>query len=188
MGLRQVPLSVWSYLHGPGIIAALHYPPSLSLGPLRAMPLSPGRHSRTAASCAGDEDKPAPEASRRPSTTLVPDAIEVASQSGDDDEFDPSDQSFNANDGSTSVTSSVYACTYERGRRYHCFKNARYPIPNDDQEQDREDMKHAMLMELTDGTLFYSPIGEHPQSILDIGTGTGELVAFVCCGVLAESH
>lgn len=62
---------------------------------------------------------------------------------------------------------------YERGRRYHVFKNGRYPIPNDDIERDREDLKHAMLMELTDGVLFYAPVGS-PQSILDVGTGTGE--------------
>ncbi|OAQ89460.1 helix-turn-helix, Psq [Purpureocillium lilacinum] len=103
--------------------------------------------------------------------TVEAPTIEVASQPGEEDEFDLTDDPFN--DGSTSVTSSVYACTYERGRRYQCFKNGRYPIPNDDQEQDREDMKHAMLMELTDGTLFFSPVGDNPQSILDIGTGTG---------------
>ncbi|POR32790.1 Uncharacterized protein TPAR_07015 [Tolypocladium paradoxum] len=137
------------------------------------MASSPLRHSRTGARGAGDDNKPASEAPGSPSASLASGAIEVASQSGDDDEFDLTDQSFNVGDGSTSVTSSVYACTYECGRRYHCFKNGRYPIPNDDQEQDREDMKHAMLMELTDGTLFFSPIGERPQSILDIGTGTG---------------
>lgn len=104
--------------------------------------------------------------------TVEAPTIEVASQPGEEDEFDLTDDPFN--DGSTSVTSSVYACTYERGRRYQCFKNGRYPIPNDDQEQDREDMKHAMLMELTDGTLFFSPVGDNPQSILDIGTGTGK--------------
>lgn len=73
-----------------------------------------------------------------------------------------------------SASSSVYAHTYEKGRRYQTFKNSRYPIPNDDQEQMREDMKHAMLMELTDGKLFYSPVGTHPQKIVDIGTGTGK--------------
>jgi hypothetical protein len=41
-------------------------------------------------------------------------------------------------------------------------------------EQNREDMKHAMLMELTDGKLLYAPIGDYPQKIVDIGTGTGE--------------
>lgn len=99
-------------------------------------------------------------------------AIEAASETGGDDEFDAISELFE--DDTTSVTSSIYAHTYERGRRYQSFKNGRYPIPNDDFEQNREDMKHAMLMELTDGKLFYAPIGENPQKILDIGTGTGE--------------
>lgn len=108
-----------------------------------------------------------------PVTTLATEApaIEAASESGGDDEFDAISELF---DDTTSVTSSIYAHTYERGRRYQSFKNGRYPIPNDDFEQNREDMKHAMLMELTDGKLFYAPIGENPQKILDIGTGTGE--------------
>lgn len=105
-------------------------------------------------------------------STTVP-AIEAASETGDDEEeFDASSELFG--DGTTSVTSSVFAHTYERGRRYQCFKNGHYPIPNDDMEQNREDMKHAMLMELTDGKLFYAPIGDNPQKIVDIGTGTGE--------------
>lgn len=97
--------------------------------------------------------------------------MEVARQPGEEDDFD-----FNGDpidDDCTSITSSVRACTDEHGRRYQCLKSGRYPIPNDDQEQDREDMKHAMLMELTDGALFFSPVGDNPQSILDIGTGTG---------------
>ena len=105
-------------------------------------------------------------------TDLDRQVIESASAPGEDDEFDVEDGL--PNDETTSVATSVYACTYENGRRYHHFKNGRYPIPDDDTEQDREDMKHAMLMELTDGTLFYAPVGNHPNAILDIGTGTGE--------------
>jgi hypothetical protein len=95
----------------------------------------------------------------------------------EEDEFeltDLTDGYDTASTGSTSVTSSVYAHTIENGRRYQHFKNGRYPIPNDDEELNREDMKHAMMMELCDGRLFYAPIGENPQKILDIGTGTGE--------------
>jgi hypothetical protein len=105
--------------------------------------------------------------------TSVP--IEPASGPDEDDEFETTDGIDTRSAGSASATSSIYAHTYENGRRYQCFKNGRYPIPNDDSEQDREDMKHAMMLELTDGELFFAPIGEHPQSILDIGTGTGEL-------------
>jgi hypothetical protein len=120
-----------------------------------------------------DEAKPGKSLS--PETVPAPSSdapIEAASEPGGDDEFDASSEVFG--DDTTSATSSVYAHTYERGRRYQSFKNGRYPIPNDDQEQNREDMKHAMLMELTNGKLFYAPIGDNPQKILDIGTGTGE--------------
>ncbi|EWG54720.1 hypothetical protein FVEG_12855 [Fusarium verticillioides 7600] len=49
----------------------------------------------------------------------------------------------------------------------------RYPIPNDDAEQNRDDMKHAMMLELTNGNLFFSPIVGNPQKIIDLATGTG---------------
>ncbi|KHO01582.1 Methyltransferase type 11 [Metarhizium album ARSEF 1941] len=90
-----------------------------------------------------------------------------------DDEFDL-DSSLPSDDTTASLSSSIYTSfSYERGRRYQSFGDGRYPIPNDDLEQNREDMKHAMLMMLTQGKPFFSPIGTHPQKILDIGTGTG---------------
>ncbi|GAM36792.1 hypothetical protein TCE0_018r06166 [Talaromyces pinophilus] len=111
--------------------------------------------------------------------SLVDTSVPIEPASGreeeEEDEFETTDGIDVRSTGSASATSSIYAHTYENGRRYQCFKNGRYPIPNDDSEQDREDMKHAMMLELTDGELFYAPIGDHPQSILDIGTGTGEL-------------
>lgn len=119
----------------------------------------------------GPDDSPAPS----PMLETRAPAIDAATRPGDEDEFEIDEEPF-GDDGITSVTSSVYACTYERGRRYHCFKNARYPIPNDDMEKDREDLKHAMLMELTDGALFYSPV-KNPQHIIDCGTGTGKAVS-----------
>ncbi|KAI1638311.1 S-adenosyl-L-methionine-dependent methyltransferase [Biscogniauxia mediterranea] len=91
----------------------------------------------------------------------------------EDDEFVTEDWDDASSSASTSITSSIYAHIYENGRRYHKYKHGRYPIPNDDIEQNREDMKHAMMMEITDGQLFYSPIGDQPSKILDLGTGTG---------------
>ncbi|KAM7184108.1 S-adenosyl-L-methionine-dependent methyltransferase [Naviculisporaceae sp. PSN 640] len=88
------------------------------------------------------------------------------------DEFEPKDIDGSSFADSTSVASSIYQHSYENGRRYHAYKNARYPIPNDDLEQNREDMKHAMMMELTNGKLFFAPI-ESPTKIIDLGTGTG---------------
>ena len=91
-----------------------------------------------------------------------------------DDDVDFSECYDSGSSASVSVTSSALRTEVEHGRTYQYFKNGRYPIPNDDEEQSREDMKHAMLLELTDGRLFYAPVGDHPQRIIDVGTGTGE--------------
>lgn len=52
-------------------------------------------------------------------------------------------------------------------------RHGRYPIPNDEHEQNREDMLHAMMLEATDGRRFFAPIVDQPFKILDLGTGTG---------------
>ncbi|KXH49767.1 methyltransferase [Colletotrichum simmondsii] len=100
-----------------------------------------------------------------------PDIIEAGGDVSDD-VFQPSEWDASSS-GSTSITSSVLKHSYENGRRYHSFRDGRYPIPNDDIEQNREEMKHAMVMELTDGKLFHAPIGDSPSKIIDLGTGTG---------------
>ncbi|KAK7418946.1 hypothetical protein QQX98_003649 [Neonectria punicea] len=104
------------------------------------------------------------------------DALIEAGGSDEDGEFSASDfDAGSLGDGSdsTSLGSSIYAHSYENGRRYHRYRHGRYPLPNDEAEQNREDMLHAMMLEATDGRLFYAPVGEHPQKIADLGTGTG---------------
>ncbi|KAK5657880.1 hypothetical protein OQA88_2428 [Cercophora sp. LCS_1] len=61
---------------------------------------------------------------------------------------------------------------FHHGRRYHHYRSGTYPLPNDQLEQDREDMKHVMMLDLTDGKYFLAPI-QKPQSVIDLGTGTG---------------
>jgi hypothetical protein len=73
----------------------------------------------------------------------------------------------------TSLASVLQQHTYERGLRYHAFQDGKYPFPNDENEQNRDDMKHAMIMELCEGKLYYAPIREAAPTILDLGTGTG---------------
>jgi hypothetical protein len=73
---------------------------------------------------------------------------------------------------STSISSSVRDYAFEHGRRYHKFREGRYQFPNDESEQEREDMKHAMVVNLCGGKLHYAPLN-NSQNILDIGTGTG---------------
>ncbi|KAK5991324.1 Methyltransferase pytC [Cladobotryum mycophilum] len=96
--------------------------------------------------------------------------------SDEDGEFSASDfdtESIDDASDSTSIGSSILEHSYENGRRYHRYRHGRYPIPNDEAEQNREDMLHTMMLEATDGRLFYSPIGNNPQKIIDLGTGTG---------------
>ncbi|ERS96833.1 hypothetical protein HMPREF1624_07042 [Sporothrix schenckii ATCC 58251] len=99
--------------------------------------------------------------------------IELADEPPESDEFDPVADWDDLNLPPRDAATGVWQHVYENGRRYHLYKYGRYPIPNDDAEQQREDMKHAMMLELTNGRLYFAPIGDNPQKILDIGTGTG---------------
>ncbi|KFY77185.1 hypothetical protein V499_03390 [Pseudogymnoascus sp. VKM F-103] len=72
-----------------------------------------------------------------------------------------------------SLTGEANEYVFENGRRYHGYKPGRYMLPNDENEMDREDMKHHISMLITKGRLHLAPIGADPEVILDIGTGTG---------------
>ncbi|OLN92122.1 hypothetical protein CCHL11_01493 [Colletotrichum chlorophyti] len=97
-------------------------------------------------------------------------AIEVDDAEPSEDGYaTASDASSN---GSTSLASSIRDFNFENKRRYHKFKEGRYMMPNDDAEQEREDMKHAMVVHICGGSLHRAPL-ERPQKVLDIGTGTG---------------
>jgi hypothetical protein len=98
---------------------------------------------------------------------LIPDEIEA-----DDAASDAGYESDSASRASTSICSTVRDYEFENNRRYHRFQEGRYQFPNDEPEQEREDMKHAMIVHLCQGKLHYAPL-ESPQKILDVGTGTG---------------
>lgn len=112
----------------------------------------------------------------RATSSAIQPADQLAGGTPDEDEFETMEDT----PETMSITPSVYSHIYEHGRRYHRYKHGRYPIPNDDIEQAREDMRHAMMLELTDGALFYAPIGPLPQKIIDVGTGTGESYTKAC--------
>ncbi|KAF4985940.1 hypothetical protein FDECE_16221 [Fusarium decemcellulare] len=98
----------------------------------------------------------------------------------DTDEFEwvyPSDDSERSQGDlsstcSTSVPPSIHELEYEHGRCYHSYMSGRYPLPNDEGEQFREKIEHALMLYLSDGKLFLSDICDSPQRIIDIGTGT----------------
>ncbi|KIW00297.1 uncharacterized protein PV09_08187 [Verruconis gallopava] len=73
----------------------------------------------------------------------------------------------------TSLKSAATNYIRENGRRYHAPKDSAYFLPNDEEELDRLDLFHHCLLLRQDGKLHFAPIGEDPQRILDLGTGTG---------------
>jgi hypothetical protein len=46
-------------------------------------------------------------------------------------------------------------------------------MPNDEEENDRLDIHHHIALLNLSGELYLAPIGDHPERILDLGTGTG---------------
>jgi len=98
--------------------------------------------------------------------------IEADTAPHDDTVSDAGYETDGASRASTSISSSVRDYDFENSRRYHKFQEGRYQFPNDEPEQEREDMKHAMIVHLCDGKLHFAPL-ENPQRILDVGTGTG---------------
>jgi hypothetical protein len=120
-------------------------------------------------------NNPPPQSTHDPAEALV-----VATQASTTIEADPEDfiddgygGSEFGSDGTMSVTSSVRDYAFENGRRYHRYREGRYVFPNDESEQDREDMKHSMIVNLCGGKLHFAPIEKDPQNIIDLGTGTG---------------
>ncbi|KAH8893673.1 S-adenosyl-L-methionine-dependent methyltransferase [Thozetella sp. PMI_491] len=106
------------------------------------------------------------EAALEARTTIAADP--ALAQGGGDEGYDSDATSR----GSTSISSSVRDYAFENNRRYHKFQEGRYHFPNDESEQERENMKHAMVVNLMNGKLHLAPV-ENPQTVLDVGTGTG---------------
>ena len=71
-----------------------------------------------------------------------------------------------------SIRSSIYDFVEEHGRTFHSYKQGRYWLPNDRDEQERLDLQHAVFTMRFDGELGLAPI-TNPQAVLDLGTGTG---------------
>ncbi|QRD85392.1 S-adenosyl-L-methionine-dependent methyltransferase [Aspergillus flavus] len=65
---------------------------------------------------------------------------------------------------------------YENGRRYHGYRDSQYLGPNDEQESDRLDMLHEMLLGMMNRKLFLAPVECSPGRVLDLGAGTAEVI------------
>ena len=62
---------------------------------------------------------------------------------------------------------------FENGRRYHSYKEGEYWGPNDEKQNSQLDLAHHLYLLTLEGKLFLAPIGDNPQHVLDVGTGTG---------------
>jgi len=79
-----------------------------------------------------------------------------------------------------SLTESIREHVVEGGLRYHAYHCGKYPFPNDEVEQDRDDMKHIISVALCDNKFFFAPIEdalEDGAEILDLGKSALGLMA-----------
>ncbi|KAH7165336.1 S-adenosyl-L-methionine-dependent methyltransferase [Dactylonectria macrodidyma] len=76
-------------------------------------------------------------------------------------------------DSTASVTSSIFEYRSIQGRTFQSSKTTEYWAPNDDKHIEAFDVGHSWLTMMLDDKLYAAPIGDNPQRILDVGTGTG---------------
>lgn len=70
-----------------------------------------------------------------------------------------------------SIASSIPGYVYQNGRRYHPpHRGENYLLPNDERELERLDLLHHLFRLTLDGDLCYARL-DHPENILDLGTG-----------------
>jgi SAM-dependent methyltransferase len=103
------------------------------------------------------------------------DSGESASPNDSADSFLEGDSAYgDIASSTTSLMSRQYLFEKRNGRTYHGFRSEhRYVLPNDEPEQDRLDMQFWAIHDAFGNKYFFAPISEHPQNIIDIGTGTG---------------
>ncbi|CAI0652657.1 unnamed protein product [Colletotrichum noveboracense] len=100
--------------------------------------------------------------------------IQVAADEQQDDSH--SDIESITASSTTSLRESVVDYLVENGRTYHRYKEGKYHLPNDERENDREDMVHALWLLTLDDKLGLAPPCDKDAKVgrvLDIGTGTG---------------
>jgi hypothetical protein len=75
-------------------------------------------------------------------------------------------------DETDTLASSILNHRMENGRQYHAYRDGAYWGPNDELAKEILDFAHHMYLLTLDQKLHLAPIRE-PQTILDVGTGTG---------------
>lgn len=89
---------------------------------------------------------------------------------------DDNDSSYDAEsliESTASITSSILEYRTIHGRTYQAAETVQYWAPNDEQHIEAFDVAHQWLTMMLGDKLYMAPIGDNPQRILDLGTGTG---------------
>ncbi|KAK0702219.1 S-adenosyl-L-methionine-dependent methyltransferase [Lasiosphaeris hirsuta] len=122
------------------------------------------------------EKSPSPTATPPAGTTG---ALEVDLEPYNENEND-GDSAFTEGPGvseTASLASSIYKFREEHGRTYHAYKAGAYFLPNDENENDRLDLQHNLLILTQDNQLYVCPAGKDKSKplrrVLDAGCGTG---------------
>ncbi|KAF7555889.1 hypothetical protein G7Z17_g1826 [Cylindrodendrum hubeiense] len=76
-------------------------------------------------------------------------------------------------ESTASITSSIWEYRKIQGRTFQSSKTTEYWAPNDEKHIEAFDVGHEWLSIMLDDKLYAPPIGDNPQRILDVGTGTG---------------
>ena len=96
----------------------------------------------------------------------------------DDDEGEDEDEGYvgdsKRSSFATSVASKVSRLSWEDGRGYPNYGRHEYGLPVDDREQERLAQQHQQLYLLLGKRYLLAPIGNSPERILDLATGTGQ--------------
>ncbi|KAK2018772.1 methyltransferase domain-containing protein [Colletotrichum eremochloae] len=96
---------------------------------------------------------------------------EIESPRADDDGYSEGDPS--GEESLASIRSSIREYRRENGRTYHRLSEGKYVLPNDEREQDRLDLTHALWLATWDNKLCNCPKINGAKRVLDGGTGTG---------------
>ncbi|KPM35803.1 hypothetical protein AK830_g10787 [Neonectria ditissima] len=107
-----------------------------------------------------------------PPTEAAP-RIEADPELVDINDIDSAVDSESVHESTASVTSSIWEYRNIQGRTFQSSKTTEYWAPNDEKHIEAFDVGHQWLTMMLDDKLYAAPIGDNPQRILDVGTGTG---------------
>ncbi|KAF5013416.1 hypothetical protein FDECE_604 [Fusarium decemcellulare] len=95
---------------------------------------------------------------------------------GDDDADADSSLGSDTASSTESLRSSILDYRHENGRTYHKYKDGKYNLPNDNEENERLDLQHNLCLLTFNNKLGLSPPNlpdSKVKRVLDLGTGTG---------------